>query len=55
MKKDEENPIHWSRQKEQASYWHIKFLLILFKIFPVIILRIIAFPVGFFYFLFSKK
>ena len=47
---------HWSRQKEQASgYWHLKLLLILFRLFPVIILRIIAFQVGFFYFLFSKK
>jgi predicted LPLAT superfamily acyltransferase len=55
MKKDEENSIHWSQQKEQAAYWHTQILLILFKVFPVIILRILAFPVGFFYFLFSKK
>jgi predicted LPLAT superfamily acyltransferase len=55
MKKNEESNVHWSRQKEQAAYWHIKILLILFKIFPVIILRILAFPVGFFYFLFSRK
>jgi predicted LPLAT superfamily acyltransferase len=47
---------HWSRQKEQASgYWHIKFMLFLFRIFPVVILRVLAFPVGFFYFLFSKN
>jgi predicted LPLAT superfamily acyltransferase len=55
MKKDKENPIHWSLQKEQAHYWHVKTMLILFKIFPVVILRIFAFPVGFFYFLFSKR
>ena len=51
-----EKPVHWSKQKEQAAgYWHLKFLLTLFQIFPVIILRILAFPVGFFYFLFSKR
>jgi len=48
--------LHWSRQKEQAAgYWHIKLLLILFRFFPKIILRILAFPVGFFYYVFSKK
>lgn len=46
---------HWSKQREKASGWQLKLLLFLFRIFPVIILRIIAFPVGFFYFLFSKK
>jgi len=56
MKKQEENSSHWSKQKEKAAgYWHVKLLLVLFRLFPVIILRIIAFPVGFFYFLFSKK
>ncbi|MDR2597594.1 MAG: hypothetical protein LBC76_09800 [Treponema sp.] len=55
MKKDEQDSIHWSRQKEQAAYWQTQILLTLFKIFPVIILRVFAFPVGFFYFLFSKK
>ncbi|MCL1812413.1 MAG: hypothetical protein FWG29_02695 [Treponema sp.] len=49
-------PLHWSQHKEQtAGYWHLKFTLILFKLLPVIFLRIIAFPVGFFYFLFSKR
>jgi len=52
----EETPLHWSQHKEKAAgYWHVKLLLILFRVFPVVILRIIAFPVGFFYFLFSKK
>jgi predicted LPLAT superfamily acyltransferase len=56
MKKQEEAPLHWSRHKEQAAgYWQVKILLILFRLFPVFILRILAFPVGFFYFLFSKK
>ncbi|MDR0494533.1 MAG: hypothetical protein LBG95_02745 [Treponema sp.] len=52
----EEAPLHWSQQKEKAAgYWQVKFLHILFAIFPVVFLRLIAFPVGFFYFLFSKK
>jgi predicted LPLAT superfamily acyltransferase len=56
MKRTEEAPLHWSQHKEKAAgYWHIKLLLILFRLFPVVILRVIAFPVGFFYFLFSKK
>jgi len=56
MKKTEDTPLHWSQYKEKtAGYWHVKLLLILFKLFPIIILRVLAFPVGFFYFLFSKK
>jgi predicted LPLAT superfamily acyltransferase len=56
VKKSEEAPLHWSQQSEQAAgYWQLHFLLILFKIFPAIVLRVIAFPVGFFYFLFSKR
>ncbi len=56
MKKTEETPLHWSQHKEKAAgYWHLKLLLVLFRLFPTVILRVIAFPVGFFYFLFSKK
>ena len=56
MKDKDYEPLHWSQHEEQtAGYWHVKLLLIIFKIFPVFVLRIIAFPVGFFYFLFSKK
>jgi predicted LPLAT superfamily acyltransferase len=46
---------HWSKQNEQAGYRQVKFLLVLFRIFPVFILRLFAFPVGFFYFLFSGR
>jgi len=54
--KKEETPLHWSQYKEKAAgYWHVKLMLVLFKLFPIIILRVLAFPVGFFYFLFSKK
>jgi predicted LPLAT superfamily acyltransferase len=53
---EETTALHWSQHKEKAAgYWHVKLLLVLFKLFPVIVLRIIAFPVGFFYFIFSKK
>jgi len=56
MKETEDVPLHWSQHKEKvAGYWQIKFMLILFKLFPIIILRVLAFPVGFFYFLFSKR
>ncbi len=47
---------HWSTQKEEAAgYWQLAFFLAIFKLLPVVILRILAFPVGFCYFLFSKR
>jgi predicted LPLAT superfamily acyltransferase len=46
---------HWSEQKEKAVPWQIRFFFILIKIFPSFFLKILAFPVGFFYFLFAKK
>jgi len=56
MKKTEDVPLHWSQHKEKvAGYWHVKLMLIFFKLFPIIILRLITFPVGFFYFVFSKR
>ena len=55
MKKTKESFIHWSEKKEQAGYLRVKILLKLFLILPIMMLRIIAFPVGFFYFVFSKK
>jgi predicted LPLAT superfamily acyltransferase len=49
-------PAHWSEYKEEAAgYWHLKLILILFRLLPVIVLRIIAFPVSLCYFLFSKR
>ena len=55
-KKSIESQGHWSRQKEKTlGYWHVKLLLILFRLFPPIFLRILAFPVGFFYFVFSAR
>ena len=50
------NDSHWSVQKEAAAgYWNVKLMLILFRLLPIMLLRLLAFPVGFFYFLFSKK
>ena len=49
------NASHWSAQKEQAAgYWHVKLMLIFFRLLPPVVLRLFAFPVGFCYFLFSK-
>jgi len=46
---------HWTGQKEAGGYNSVKFMFFLFKIFPMFLLRAIVFPVGFFYFIFSKK
>jgi len=55
-KEPEKDPVHWSQHDEQAAgYWQVKLLLVLFRLLPVIFLRILAFAVGFFYFLFSKR
>ncbi|WP_010260451.1 lipid A biosynthesis acyltransferase [Treponema primitia] len=51
-----ETAVHWSEQKEQTvGYWHVKLILVIFRICPVIIMRLIAFPVAFFYYVFSKR
>jgi predicted LPLAT superfamily acyltransferase len=51
----QEASVHWSQQNERAAgYWQLKMILYLFKIFPIFLLRILAFPVGFFYFIFAK-
>jgi predicted LPLAT superfamily acyltransferase len=49
------NDAHWSAQQEQAAgYWHVKLMLIFFRLLPPVFVRLAAFPVGFCYFLFSK-
>ncbi len=55
MKQSVENSTHWSKQKEKTTGLGVKFMLFLFKKFPVTILRVIAFSVGLFYFVFSKS
>jgi len=56
MKESREVSLHWSQQNEEVTgYWQLKFLLVVFRIFPVLILRLLAFPIGFFYFIFSKR
>ncbi|MDR3304334.1 MAG: hypothetical protein LBS86_07985 [Treponema sp.] len=47
---------HWSTQKEQAAgYWHFKIMLFMFKYMPVLLLRLVAFPVSLCYYLFSRR
>ncbi|MDR1929555.1 MAG: hypothetical protein LBQ44_02890 [Treponema sp.] len=46
---------HWSEQKEAASLSLMRLFFVLIKLFPSFILKLIAFPVGFSYFLFTKK
>lgn len=56
MNRDNARPLHWSEHQEQAvGYWHVKLLLIVFRIFPMILVRLLAFPVGFCYYVFSKE
>jgi len=55
MSKTDKDKEHWSRQKEIGSFNSVKFMFILFRIFPIGLLRCFAFPVGFFYFLFSAR
>jgi predicted LPLAT superfamily acyltransferase len=56
MVKCEEQMPHWSEQKEQtAGYWHVRLLLIIFKAWPMFLMRLGAYPVALSYFLFSKK
>ena len=44
---------HWSQQKEQGSDWMRSITLGFIKILPGILVRIIAIPIGFFFWLFS--
>ncbi|MDR2247660.1 MAG: hypothetical protein LBE17_13480 [Treponema sp.] len=47
---------HWSEYREEtAGYWHVKLILIFFKVFPVVLLRVIALGVSFFYYVFSER
>jgi predicted LPLAT superfamily acyltransferase len=48
--------VHWSEYREEAAgYWHVKLILIFFRIFPVVLLRVIALVVSFFYYIFSER
>ncbi len=53
---EKEDELHWADEKEVVSSSKpLKFLLLLFKVFPRFLIHIFAFPVGFFYFLFSSR
>jgi predicted LPLAT superfamily acyltransferase len=52
----DQKSVHWSEHGEEAAgYWHIKLLFLMFRALPVLFLRLCAFPVSFFYYLFSKR
>jgi predicted LPLAT superfamily acyltransferase len=46
---------HWSEQKEKAASWQMRLFFVSVKLLPSFVLKLAAFPVGFFFFLFSKK
>ncbi|MDR0553888.1 MAG: hypothetical protein LBG76_03695 [Treponema sp.] len=50
----EARPLHWSERREAAlGYWQLKLLLVLFHLIPVFLMKLLAFPVGFCYWLFA--
>lgn len=49
------NGKHWSEQKEQGHRWQMSLILSLVRVLPGILVRIVAIPVGFFYWMVSKK
>ncbi|MDR1388916.1 MAG: hypothetical protein LBJ31_02955 [Treponema sp.] len=49
------NDQHWTGQNEVAGYRQLKLLLFLFKLLPPLLLRLLAFPVGFCFFLAAKN
>jgi len=46
---------HWSEQKEQGGHWQMSLILALVRFLPGILVRITAIPVGFFYWMTSKR
>ncbi|GHV76897.1 hypothetical protein AGMMS49942_17180 [Spirochaetia bacterium] len=47
---------HWSELPEHASrYWHVRMALILFRYLPMIVVRILTFPVALSYFIVYKS
>jgi len=50
-----QKPLHWSAHGEKAGLWQMVLFFLLFKILPAFLLSLMAYPIGFCYFLFSKK
>ena len=50
-----EKPKHWSEHREKAGRWQMVLFFLFIKILPAFLLSLAAYPVGFCYFLFSKK
>ncbi|MBQ6779791.1 MAG: hypothetical protein IJP62_01025 [Treponema sp.] len=55
MNKEKEVSMQWYDVKELHNHFGLAITFALLKIFPAVFVRILAFPVGFCYFLFSKK
>ena len=56
MENKNEDQLHWADEKEVVSSNRpIKYLLHLLKFFPSPLVHVLIFPVGFFYFIFSKR
>lgn len=54
--RDEEQSVHWSQQREAArSYLPLKITLCIFRVFPLVLIRLVAFAVGACYYLFSPR
>ena len=46
---------HWSEHREKAGRWQIILFFFFVKLLPSFLLSLVSYPVGFCYFLFSKK
>ena len=46
---------HWSEHREKAGAWQMALFFFLIKILPPFLLSLASYPIGFCYFLFSKK
>ena len=46
---------HWSEQKEHFHRWQMSFILTLVRFLPGVLVRIVAVPIGFFYWMASGK
>ncbi|MDR2841658.1 MAG: hypothetical protein LBV52_00465 [Spirochaetaceae bacterium] len=47
--------LHWSKQKEEASGWQLKLLLFMVRVLPLVFVKLCAYIVSFFYFIFCRR
>lgn len=56
MKNIQENELHWADEKEELrTSFPLKLLVFLFKILPAFLVRLLIYPISFFYLIFSKR